>query len=62
MKNQDQVKAELLKLSVEKKGKKFISCSNASKVAEQFNIEKTDVGRICNQENIKMEKCQFGFF
>jgi hypothetical protein len=42
--------------------KKFLSCPNAFQIAEEHNIDISVVGDICNQENIKLQKCQLGCF
>ncbi len=42
--------------------KKYLSCSKAFKIAEQYNIELSDTGNICNNQNIKTHKCQLGCF
>ena len=44
------------------KNKKYLSCSNAFKIAAQFNIDLSDIGNICNKQNIKIQKCQLGCF
>ena len=43
-------------------GRKELACAEAFKLAQQFQVEIIDVGRICNQQNVKICKCQLGCF
>jgi len=40
----------------------FIKCSNAFKAAEELNISVTEMGKLCNQNKIKVLGCQLGCF
>ena len=42
--------------------KKKLPCAQAFKIAEEFNIAIIEIGRICNQQNIKICNCQLGCF
>ena len=46
----------------EVEGRKKLSCAQAFELAKQFQVEVMEVGRICNQHNIKIYKCQLGCF
>jgi hypothetical protein len=41
---------------------KKLSCAEAFKLAGEFQVEAIEIGRICNQQNIKICKCQLGCF
>jgi hypothetical protein len=43
-------------------GRKRLTCGEAFELAKEFKTEVADVGRICNQQNIKICKCQLGCF
>lgn len=45
-----------------KEGKKLLSCATAFEMAKELNVDVTAIGRICNQENIKLSNCQLGCF
>ncbi len=42
--------------------KKRLTCTEAFELAEKFEMEIIEIGRICNQHNIKICKCQLGCF
>lgn len=59
--NQEVVNA-VLNSAQEADGKKKLSCAQAFKIAAEFNIPIIEIGRICNQQNIKIRNCQLGCF
>ncbi len=42
--------------------KKRLTCAEAFELAKKYDVEIIEIGRICNQHNIKIRKCQLGFF
>lgn len=42
--------------------KKMLTCASALELAEEFGVDATEIGRICNEEKIKLHKCQLGCF
>jgi len=42
--------------------KKRLTCTKAFELAEKFEMEIIEIGRICNKHNIKICKCQLGCF
>ena len=44
------------------KGHKRLACAKAFRLAEQFGVEKLEIGRICNARKIKISNCQLGCF
>ncbi|MBC8470269.1 MAG: hypothetical protein H8D56_12425 [Planctomycetes bacterium] len=42
--------------------KKRLTCSEAFELANKYDVEIIEIGRMCNQHNIKISKCQFGCF
>ena len=41
---------------------KRLTCAEAFELAKNFETEIIEIGRICNQHNIKICKCQLGCF
>jgi len=42
--------------------RKRLTCAEAFELAQQFDVEVIEIGRICNRHNIKISKCQLGCF
>lgn len=42
--------------------KKKLRCADAFELAKQFKMEIIEIGHICDQQNIKICKCQLGCF
>lgn len=45
-----------------KDDRKVIKCANAFKAAEELGISVGEVGKLCNNNKIKMMGCQLGCF
>jgi hypothetical protein len=41
---------------------KKLACAQAFELAEEFKAAIIEIGRICNQHNIRICKCQLGCF
>lgn len=39
-----------------------MTCAEAFALAEKYDVEITEIGHICNQNNVKICKCQLGCF
>ena len=48
--------------SHEEDGKVKLACAAAFRVAAEQKVAVGEIGRICNQENIRICKCQLGCF
>ncbi len=42
--------------------KKYLSCAGALELAEEYGVDATEIGRICNEKGIKLFQCQLGCF
>jgi hypothetical protein len=42
--------------------KKRLRCPKAFELAQKYDVEIIEIGRICNEHNIKICKCQLGCF
>ncbi|OHB75539.1 MAG: hypothetical protein A2Z25_07510 [Planctomycetes bacterium RBG_16_55_9] len=43
-------------------GRKRLTCAEAFDLAKRFKVDIIEIGRICNQHNIRICKCQLGCF
>ncbi len=39
-----------------------LTCAEAFKLAQDYGVEVAEIGRICNQNDVKICKCQLGCF
>ena len=60
-KEEDLINA-VLERTEDSDGRKKLACAEASKLAQELSIEIAEIGRICNQQNIRICKCQLGCF
>lgn len=42
--------------------KKCLACSDTYKIAEKLRINVSDIGKLCNENGIKIIGCQLGCF
>jgi hypothetical protein len=54
--------SDVLKQAKMVDGQKRLTCAEAFELARQFQAPIIEVGRICNQQNVKICKCQLGCF
>jgi hypothetical protein len=50
------------KAAVDDNGRRKLSCAEAFKIAAEHSVSLRDIGRICNEEQIKIRECQLGCF
>ena len=50
------------KATAERDGRMTLRCADAFKLAEQFGTAPGTIGRICNENRIKIVQCQLGCF
>jgi len=60
-KEEDLINA-VLERTEDSDGRKKLACAEALKLSQELNVEAAEIGRICNQQNIRICKCQFGCF
>ncbi|MCF7790569.1 MAG: hypothetical protein K9L78_00440 [Victivallales bacterium] len=46
----------------EEEGKKYLTCGKAHQISKKQNITLKELGNYCNQNGIKIIKCQLGCF
>jgi hypothetical protein len=62
MKVSEELIAGVKAASEEVDGRLRLSCCSAFKVAHQYQVELKIIGRICNEQKIKLRNCQLGCF
>jgi hypothetical protein len=62
MNTSEELKQLVLDASVEEKDRRILPCPIAFKLAEEHGVELLDIARICNNNKIKIVKCQLGCF
>lgn len=60
-KQEDLINAAIA-LAQESEPKKNLTCAQAFELAEEFDTAIIEIGRICNQHNIRICECQLGCF
>jgi hypothetical protein len=60
--DQDAIRKLVLEFAVERDGRKTISCARAFEILRQHNIPLGDIGKICDENDIKIHACQLGCF
>ena len=50
------------KKSEESDERKHLDCAEAFKLAKEHEVKVIEIGRICNQNNIRIRRCQLGCF
>ena len=52
----------IMETAAEINGTRKLSCAEAFRLAEKFNVEKMEIGRTCDSHKIKICSCQLGCF
>jgi hypothetical protein len=52
----------ILKYVEIKADQKYLTCAEAFQIAEELNVNASIIGRLCDQEKIKLKSCQLGCF
>ncbi len=61
--NEQLVNAVIKSSAGQKPGdKSMLTCAEAFELASKFDAEIIEIGRICNEHNIRICKCQLGCF
>lgn len=57
-----QLKEKIYQEAEEIDGKKKLTCYKAFKIADELNVTTKEIGKVCNQEGIRIYACQLGCF
>ncbi len=60
--DQNAIRMLVLESAVERDGRKTISCARAFEMHRQHNVALADIGRICDENDIRICACQLGCF
>jgi hypothetical protein len=65
MNKKEEILESILKLAANRAGsgdRKRLACAEAFALAEKFDTKIIEIGRICNEHDIRICKCQLGCF
>jgi hypothetical protein len=62
MKSAEDLTGIVLNRSKEIDGRRTLTCAQALSLAAELGVEPGQIGRICDQENIRLCSCQLGCF
>jgi hypothetical protein len=60
--DQNALRKLVLEAALEREGRKTISCARAFRLHQQQNIPLAEIGRICDENDIRICACQLGCF
>ena len=60
--DQDTMRKLVIDAAVEVKGRKTLACARAFEIHRQHGIPLRDIGRICDENDIRIRACQLGCF
>ena len=56
------IRAAVLKSARKREGRRRLSCRTAHELAKELHVPLRGIGRICDEEEIKIMLCQLGCF
>ncbi len=59
---QEAIRKLVLEFAIERDGHKTISCARAFEMHRQHHIPLAEIGRICDENDIRIRACQLGCF
>ena len=62
MESQEKLTKIVLERSKEVGDRRILTCAQALSLAAELGVEPIRIGRICDQENIRLGGCQLGCF
>ena len=60
--NQERILEAVSGAATQVEGRKTLRCSDALGIASQLDVEPRAIGRICDENQVKIIKCQLGCF
>lgn len=52
----------VLQYCIVKEDRKYLTCEMAFKIAQEMEVNVTNIGILCNKNDIKIKSCQIGCF
>jgi hypothetical protein len=62
MKSQEELIRAVIERSREVNGRRTLTCAQALGLAAEWDVAPIQIGRICDQEDIRLGSCQLGCF
>jgi len=62
MKSQEELTQAVVERSREMEGRRTLTCAEAFRLAAELGVELVQIGRICNEQKIRLRSCQLGCF
>jgi hypothetical protein len=62
MKSEKELVTAVLARAKETEGRKSLTCAEALTIAAELDVEAVQIGRICDQQEIRIRSCQLGCF
>lgn len=60
--SQEALTKAILAAADETNGKTRLPCAQAFKLAAEFGVTPAEIGRVCNEQGIRISGCQLGCF
>ncbi|OHB65857.1 MAG: hypothetical protein A2Y76_04360 [Planctomycetes bacterium RBG_13_60_9] len=62
MKSQEELTQAVCERSKVVNGRRMLTCAEAFRLAAEAGVEPIRIGRVCNEQNIRLCSCQLGCF
>jgi len=62
MKSPEELTQAVLERSQVAEGRRALTCAQALSLAAELGVDPARIGHICDQENIRLGRCQLGCF
>lgn len=60
--DETELQARIHEAVYEEEEKRKLACSSAFRLADKHNVSFAEIGRICEENGIKISRCQLGCF
>ena len=60
--DRDKLRAVIEEAAVDSGGRKELACAKAFMLASEHGVAIGEIGRVCNEEDIRISNCQLGCF
>jgi hypothetical protein len=60
--DQNAIRKLVLESAVEREGRRILSCARAFEIHRRHGVPLAEIGRICDENDIRIRACQLGCF